>query len=229
MPQEKDLKRRVRARIQETGERYTTARAAIEGDRSASSGHNSIAVARRRRHPGVMRLFKEGRWDFLIASAAAYRCAMDSGNVPFAGRYVLREFGYWLPSLQVLRRYGIIEKDGDSVRGGNRAYYRMPEPEAVAAALRSIGVPLDVTPTPPGEVTPGTEWMSDALRLFAAMVGEQRLKDLDLRLRLALDEADDEGEVAAFRRLRDELWQHQFNRPSPSPDKPAGVDSRQPH
>ncbi|GEM_PF-1056581 len=48
----------------------------------------------------------------------------------FAGAWVIdeleRRVGHpkWLPNLRVLVTYGLIEKSGESVRGGRRAYYR---------------------------------------------------------------------------------------------------------
>jgi len=32
----------------------------------------------------------------------------------------------------------VAEKSGDTVRGGRRAYYRMPDPESVERALRDV-------------------------------------------------------------------------------------------
>ena len=51
----------------------------------------------------------------------------------------------WLPdfrhdrlNLTRLERYGILEQT-DSVRGGHRAYWRMPDREGVEKALRELG------------------------------------------------------------------------------------------
>jgi hypothetical protein len=41
--------------------------------------------------------------------------------------------------LRILQRFGVLEKVGESTRGGDRAYYRMPDPEGVDQALRRLG------------------------------------------------------------------------------------------
>src|SRR5438270_10295606 len=57
----------------------------------------------------------------------------------FAGSWVLHDLGGWAPSLRPLAALGILEKSGDSVRGGRRAYYRMPDQDGVERALRQLG------------------------------------------------------------------------------------------
>jgi hypothetical protein len=44
-----------------------------------------------------------------------------------------------LPNLRVLVSYGLIEKAGESSRGGRRAYYRFAAKEKVKEALARIG------------------------------------------------------------------------------------------
>ena len=52
----------------------------------------------------------------------------------FAGRSVLQELEdqtgarQWRPGLRLLVAYGLLEKAGESSRGGRRAYYRMTDP-----------------------------------------------------------------------------------------------------
>ncbi|MHB8556326.1 MAG: hypothetical protein ACYDCB_11860 [Candidatus Dormibacteria bacterium] len=65
-------------------------------------------------------------------------------GAPFAGRWVLNELHRsgtdgWRPGLRILQRFGVLEKVGASTRGGDRAYYRMPDPEGVDQALRRLG------------------------------------------------------------------------------------------
>jgi len=58
----------------------------------------------------------------------------------FAGRWVLKRLGGWLPSLQTLARYGILEKTRVT-QGGHRAYYTIPDREAVRQALTDLDPP----------------------------------------------------------------------------------------
>jgi hypothetical protein len=44
----------------------------------------------------------------------------------------------WRPGLRVLVGYGLIEKVGSSTQGGHRAYYRMPERQAIERALATL-------------------------------------------------------------------------------------------
>jgi len=43
------------------------------------------------------------------------------------------------PGLRLLARFAVIRKVGESVRGGDRAYYVMPDPDGVDEALRRLG------------------------------------------------------------------------------------------
>jgi hypothetical protein len=56
----------------------------------------------------------------------------------FAGAWVVNDLGGWVPSLRLLAAAGILEKSGDTVRGGRRAYYRMPDADGVEKALRQL-------------------------------------------------------------------------------------------
>jgi len=44
----------------------------------------------------------------------------------------------WQPGLRRLVAYGLLEKVGESTRGGRRAYYRMPDRPGVEEALKKI-------------------------------------------------------------------------------------------
>lgn len=64
----------------------------------------------------------------------------------FAGSWVLAELGRhtddaWRPGIRLLASYGLIEKAGESTRGGNRAYYCMPDRVGIEEALDEMGVP----------------------------------------------------------------------------------------
>jgi hypothetical protein len=70
------------------------------------------------------------------------------GAKAFAGRWVLQEYGAktgrtgvdaWKPGLRRLVAYGLIQKVGESTRGGRRAYYRMPDREAIEQTLVELG------------------------------------------------------------------------------------------
>jgi hypothetical protein len=62
----------------------------------------------------------------------------------FAGRWVLQRVNElsggpaWRPGLRLLVGYGLLVKDGDSTRGGRRAYYRMDNWRDVKSALARL-------------------------------------------------------------------------------------------
>lgn len=62
----------------------------------------------------------------------------------FAGSWVLQHMAkqsgkpVWRPGLRLLVSYGLIEKVGESTRGGRRAYYRMPDRIGVERALAEL-------------------------------------------------------------------------------------------
>jgi hypothetical protein len=67
-------------------------------------------------------------------------CHEEAAEVDeFAGAWVVRRLGRWIPSLRILARYGILEKV-DTSRGGRRAYYRMVDREEVGRALQELSV-----------------------------------------------------------------------------------------
>ena len=64
----------------------------------------------------------------------------------FAGRWVLERLkrrtgqNEWRPGLRLLTAYGLLTKDGDSTRGGRRAYYRMDAWREIKTALANLPV-----------------------------------------------------------------------------------------
>jgi hypothetical protein len=87
----------------------------------------------------VMRLAQE-RPDLIPAVKLSLKWAdaAEPYGGEFAGAWVVQELGRWLPGLRTLRAAGIIEKSGDSTRGGNRSYYRMPDRDGVRQALMDL-------------------------------------------------------------------------------------------
>jgi hypothetical protein len=79
-------------------------------------------------------------WLPVLEAAVAVAATVEPHGGEFAGAWVVDELAKrggarWIPNLRILVTYGLIEKSGDSTRGGRRAYYRMPEREAVGRAL----------------------------------------------------------------------------------------------
>ena len=83
-------------------------------------------------------------WIAVLEAAIAVSDRVDPLGGEFAGAWVIDELerraGHrtWLPNLRVLLTYGLVEKVGESTRGGRRAYYRMPARKAVAEALSRL-------------------------------------------------------------------------------------------
>jgi hypothetical protein len=83
-------------------------------------------------------------WIPVLEAAIAVSDKADPSGGEFAGAWVIDELerraGHrtWLPNLRVLVTYGLVEKVGESTRGGRRAYYRMPAKKAVAEALSRL-------------------------------------------------------------------------------------------
>ena len=88
----------------------------------------------------LLREFPE--WRGIIA--AALEEAQTISTDRFAGTWVLeraKKHGVtWIPNLRKLVAYGILKKEGESTRGGTRAYYSMPDMEGVARALKEIKI-----------------------------------------------------------------------------------------
>lgn len=79
-------------------------------------------------------------WLVVLEAAAAVAARTETHGGEFAGASVLGELAArggpsWINNLRLLTTYGLIEKSGDSTRGGRRAYYRMPDREGVERAL----------------------------------------------------------------------------------------------
>lgn len=92
-----------------------------------------------------MRLASERpEWIPVLRAAAERARKSEPFGGEFAGHWVLRELDeqtgnrHWLPGLRLLVGYGLIEKSGESTRGGRRAYYRMPNRKGVEDALREL-------------------------------------------------------------------------------------------
>lgn len=80
-------------------------------------------------------------WIPVLRAACATAKQAEPYTGLFAGKYVLDELrkqtgvAEWRPNLRLIASYGLLEKVGESTRGGNRAYYRMPDREGVEQAL----------------------------------------------------------------------------------------------
>jgi len=92
---------------------------------------------------GVRRLAVEHPdWMPVLEAAVAVAERAEPQGGEFAGAWVLDELranggSSWIPNLRILASHGLLEKSGASTRGGRRAYYRMPDRQAVARALES--------------------------------------------------------------------------------------------
>jgi len=95
-------------------------------------------------------------WLGLLQAACIWAARAEAnGSGVFAGGYVLKEWARrtgnprWKPGgLRMLAAEGLLQKVGESTRGGRRAYYRMPDREGVERALAEFGVP-ELPPMPP--------------------------------------------------------------------------------
>jgi len=94
----------------------------------------------------VLRLAEEdpdGKWLLTVRAALAVHERIGGGS--FAGRWVLNELkrtgdsNWWRPGLHPLVRAGILRKEGESTRGGDRSYYVFVDPEGVRSALVRLG------------------------------------------------------------------------------------------
>lgn len=101
-----------------------------------------MAVASRGRE-AVLRLAAEDpQW--LPAVRAAVSVAERVGD-EFAGAWIFSELQRsdaertWYPNFRRLVTFGILEKVGDSTRGGQRAYYRIVDVAGVRRGLEEAG------------------------------------------------------------------------------------------
>jgi hypothetical protein len=78
----------------------------------------------------------------VLDAAVAVAARVEEHGGEFAGAWVVDELSRrggprWVPNLRILVTYGLIEKSGESTRGGRRAYYRMPGRQGIEHALES--------------------------------------------------------------------------------------------
>lgn len=82
-------------------------------------------------HPG---------WLPVLEAAVAVAERVEDHGGEFAGAWVISELTSrggprWVPNLRLLVTHGLIEKSGESTRGGRRAYYRMTDRVGIEEAL----------------------------------------------------------------------------------------------
>jgi hypothetical protein len=83
-------------------------------------------------------------WIPVLEAACAVADRVEAYGGEFAGAWVVDELATqtgrraWVPNLRVLVSYGLIEKVGESSRGGRRAYYKFLAKEAVKKTLAQI-------------------------------------------------------------------------------------------
>lgn len=84
-------------------------------------------------------------WIPVLRAAVTVAERVEPYGGQFAGSWVLEEWGRqakpdiaWKPGLRTLATYGLIEKVGESTRGGRRAYYRMTDRAGIDEALKQI-------------------------------------------------------------------------------------------
>jgi hypothetical protein len=97
-------------------------------------------------------------WIAVLEAACAVSDRQEPYGGEFAGAWVIDELERrtgrrtWLPNLRVLVSYGLIEKAGESSRGGKRTYYRFSAKQSVKDALTRIGAGYESSkPQPKGE------------------------------------------------------------------------------
>jgi hypothetical protein len=93
----------------------------------------------------VLRLaYDHPNWVPVLRAACAQALKSEPFSGQFAGRWVLQELESqtgtpeWRPGLRLLVSYGLLEKAGESTRGGRRAYYRMPDRAGIERALKKV-------------------------------------------------------------------------------------------
>jgi hypothetical protein len=93
----------------------------------------------------VLRLaYEDPEWLAVLRAACVQARKSAPYGGEFAGRWVLQEVERmtgaptWRPGLRKLVACGLLEKAGESTRGGRRAYYRMPDPDGVEKALAEV-------------------------------------------------------------------------------------------
>jgi hypothetical protein len=87
---------------------------------------------------------EQPHWIPVLQAACVQAQAAEPFGGEFAGSYVVQEVSRMagqrvhVPGLRILVAYGLLEKSGESTRGGRRAYYRMPDRSAVESALAEL-------------------------------------------------------------------------------------------
>ena len=82
-------------------------------------------------------------WLPVVEAALAVHERIKAYGGEFAGAWVVDELERVgdmrrLPNLRLLVSYGLLEKVGESTRGGRRAYYRFKRPEAIREMLSEL-------------------------------------------------------------------------------------------
>src|SRR4051812_28286206 len=86
-------------------------------------------------------------WIPVVRAACVVAARTEPFGGQFAGRWVLQELAnersvpiheVWKPGLRRLVVYGLLEKAGQSTRGGRRAYYAMPHRAEIERALDDL-------------------------------------------------------------------------------------------
>ncbi len=107
-------------------------------------------------YEAVIALLREyPEWKGVVKAALEEAKTIKTGC--FAGAWVLeraKKHGVsWIPNLRKLSSYGILKKEGESSRGGRRAYYKMPDVDGVERALSEVFIGNNNTPYPAHDVT----------------------------------------------------------------------------
>ncbi len=107
-------------------------------------------------YEAVVQLLRDHPQWFPVVVAALEEAQTIKSN-RFAGAWILeraKKYGVqWIPNFKKLVAYGILQKDGESSRGGRRAYYSMPDIEGVEKALKEFDAPQVSVPYTAHEVT----------------------------------------------------------------------------
>jgi SOS-response transcriptional repressor LexA len=107
-------------------------------------------------YTGTVTLLRDHpEWRGVVIAALEEAKTIKGGK--FAGAWVLerakRHGVRWVPNLRKLVAYGILEKEGDSTRGGRRSYYSMRDADGVERALNDVSVVSRAEPYAAHEVT----------------------------------------------------------------------------
>lgn len=115
-----------------------------------------VSVMKTVAYIGTVALLRDHpEWRGVILAALEEAKTIKSGR--FAGTWVLeraKAHGVrWIPNLRKLVAYQILEKEGESTRGGRRSYYSMPDIDAVAQAINDVGAGSGAEPYSAHEIT----------------------------------------------------------------------------